>query len=129
MKYAGEIKQNMTTLSECVTNAFESGYVENFRVDNGMLATADGKSLYHYYNIFIVNSYRFNGNDSAGTDCILYLVQTMDGRKGTLIDLYTNPEFSNFLQHGVDIHNQKKNTQKKSMKPRDPRLKKLCSAK
>jgi hypothetical protein len=107
-----DVTQNMTTLSECVTNALESGYVENFKIGiNGLLA-ADGKSIYQPQDIAIANFYRFEGYTNPDDNSILYLVETNDGRKGTLIDaygVYADAEFSDFIRQVDDIRKKTEN--------------------
>jgi hypothetical protein len=112
MKPIGDVTQNMTTLSECVTNALESGYVENFKVESKGLLTADGKSIYQPQDITIANFYRFEGYTNPDDNSILYLVVTNDGRKGTLIDAYgayADAEFSDFIRQVDEIHKRKEN--------------------
>lgn len=88
MKPEGDVTQNMTTLSECVANALASGYVENFKVISNELVTADGRSIYQPQDIAIDNFYRFEGYTNPDDNSILYLVETNDGIRGTLIDAY-----------------------------------------
>lgn len=110
MTYLGDVTQNMTSLSECVTNAVESGYTENFRVVSQGLITADGKSIYQPQDVAIVNFYRFEGYSNPSDNSILYLVETNDGLKGTLIDaygVYAGADFSTFIRQVFDIHKQK----------------------
>ena len=112
MKPIGDVTQNMTTLSECVTNALESGYAENFTVGSKGLITADGKLIYQPQDITISNFYRFEGYTNPDDNSILYLVETNDGRKGTLIDaygVYADAEFSNFIRQVDEIHKRKEN--------------------
>jgi hypothetical protein len=110
MKPVGDVTQNMTTLSECVANALESGYAENFKIVSNGLITADGKSIYQPQDIAITNFYRFEGYTNPDDNSILYLVETNDGRKGTLIDAYgayADAEFSNFITQVLDIRKKK----------------------
>ncbi len=107
-----EVSQNMTTLSECVTNAIESGYAENFRVSSRELISADGKSFYKANSVKISNFYRFEGLTNPSDNAILYLVETSDGRKGILIDaygVYADSEFADFIRQVVDISKKKEN--------------------
>lgn len=110
MTYLGDVTQNMTSLSECVTNAVESGYTENFRVVSQGLITGDDKSTYQPQDVAIVNFYRFEGYSNPSDNSILYLVETNDGLKGTLIDaygVYAGADFSTFIRQVFDIHKQK----------------------
>ena len=114
MKDSGDSTQNMTSLSECITNALESGYSENFRVVSKGLTTDDGKSIYQPQDVAIVNFYRFEGYSNPSDNSILYLVETNDGLKGTLIDaygVYAGADFSTFIRQVIDIHKQKEQTE------------------
>jgi hypothetical protein len=112
MKPSGDVTQNMTTLSECVKNALESGYSENFKVESKGLITNDGKTIYQPKDITICNFYRFEGYTNPDDNSILYLIETNDGIKGTLIDaygVYADAEFSNFIRQVDDISKKKNN--------------------
>jgi len=92
---------SMTTLSECIANALEHGYVENFKVLAKGLATEDEKFVYIPQDIEIPNFYRFEGASDPQDNSILYLIKTNDGRKGTLIDAYgtyADTLLSNFIR-------------------------------
>ncbi len=107
MKPIGDVTQSMTTLSECITNALEIGYIENFKVGSRGLTTSDGQSTYQPQDISISNFFRFEGYTNPDDNSILYLVKTCDGRKGTLIDaygVYADAEFSNFIRQVADIN-------------------------
>ena len=44
----------------------------------------------HYQpkEIIVVNFYRFEGDSDPGDSSILYIIETIDGTKGTLLDSY-----------------------------------------
>jgi hypothetical protein len=101
--------QKMSTLSEQTTDAFESGYTENFKVDSKGL-TVDEKNYYSPTDVSINNFYRFEGYSDPAENCILYLISTPDGKRGMLIDAYgvnADMKISNFIRDVEDI--QKKN--------------------
>lgn len=105
----------MKTLSECVNKAVKEGYSENFRLELSLLVTADGKIGYRPENLTISNFYRFEGYSDPQDNSILYLIQTADGKKGTLIDaygVYADTKISNFIRQVTDIQ---KKPHKKSM--------------
>jgi len=101
-------KQNkgMATLSECIKIAVDRGYSENFRITASGLATEDEKSVYSPQDIRITNFYRFEGNSNPGDNSILYLIETDDRKKGTLVDaygVYADTLISNFIRQVTDI--------------------------
>lgn len=102
--------QKMSTLSERTTEAFEKGYTENFKVDAKGLTSVDEKNYYSPEDISITNFYRFEGYSDPHDNCILYLISTTDGKKGTLIDAYgadADAKISNFIRDVEDIQKKK----------------------
>jgi len=91
----------METLSEVTTDAFSKGYTESFKVETRGLSTADGSILYNPQDIIISNFYRFEGFSDPQDNSILYLIETNDGKKGTLIDAYgpdADAKISSFIR-------------------------------
>ncbi len=100
----------MKTLSESVNESLEKGYTENFKVITEGLCTQDEKSIYTPQDIAITNFYRFEGYSDPQDNSILYLIETNDGRKGTLIDAYgaeADATISNFIREVEDIQKKK----------------------
>jgi hypothetical protein len=98
--------QKMKTLSESVNESLEKGYTENFKVIPKGLCTEDEKSIYIPQDIAIANFYRFEGYSDPQDNSILYLIETKDGRKGTLIDVYgaeADARISSFIRKVEDI--------------------------
>lgn len=77
----------MSTLSEALNNAAKDGYTEDFKFDEGALTTG-GDGRYAPTDVKISNFYRFEGYSDPDENAILYLIETYDGKKGTLIDAY-----------------------------------------
>jgi hypothetical protein len=99
----------MATLSECLNVAMKDGYVENFKVNSEELLSADGKRRFKPNEVGIPNFYRFEGYSDPEDNCILYLIETTDGTKGTLIDAYgsdADPKISSFIRKVDDIKKQ-----------------------
>ncbi len=110
MKPDGDVIQNMTTLSESINNAVEIGYNENFRMKGNRLMSDDGMVTYAPDDISIENYFRFEGYSNTDDCSILYLVETIDGRKGTLVDsygVYANGAYSDFIRQVLDIRKKK----------------------
>lgn len=103
--------QKMKTLSEGVNESIKKGYTENFKVIAKGLCTQDEKIIYIPEDIAITNFYRFEGYSDPQDNSILYLIETKDGRKGTLIDVYgpeADVQISNFIRDVEDIHKKNK---------------------
>ena len=104
--------QKMKTLSESVNEAIGKGYTENFKVITKGLATQDELSIYSPNQISIPNFYRFEGYSDPMDNSILYLIETNDGKKGTLTDIYgaeADVKISNFVREVEDITKKNKN--------------------
>lgn len=78
----------MKTLSQRANEAFDQGYSESFKVVNKRLTTADGRLGYDPAEISLKSTFRFEGYSDPQDTSILYLIETQDGKKGTLIDAY-----------------------------------------
>jgi len=78
----------MKSLSSCENHVREQGYKEDFQVDQKGMSTYSGGKFYQPEDVKIVNFYRFEGASDPGDNCILYVIETNDGVKGTLVDGY-----------------------------------------
>jgi hypothetical protein len=102
-----DVTQKMNTLSECLNEAVDNGYTENFRLENGRLMTEDSKASYGHEEVAIPNFYRYEGYSDPQDNSILYLIETTDGTRGTLVDSYgvdSDASVSNFVQKIRDIN-------------------------
>jgi hypothetical protein len=83
------------------------GYVEDFKVsDRGLESLKSGK-WYRPEDIEVVNFFRFEGMSDPDDNAILYVIQTKDGTKGTLIDgygIYMDSKLSAFMKEVENIH-------------------------
>ncbi|HTF16583.1 MAG TPA: hypothetical protein VK658_00850 [Chryseolinea sp.] len=92
----------MSTMSEALTHAVKDGFVEDFKFENGALTTTgkdDGR--YSPGDVKISNFYRFEGDSDPDENSILYLIETNDGKKGTLVDAYgaySDAKLANFIR-------------------------------
>ena len=78
----------MKSLASCLNRMTRDGYTEDFKVtEAGLEALQQGKK-YQPEQVGIVNFFRFEGNSDPDDNAILYVIETDDGTKGTLIDSY-----------------------------------------
>ncbi|HYH14669.1 MAG TPA: hypothetical protein VD794_05605 [Flavisolibacter sp.] len=78
----------MKSLVTCLNRIVADGYTEDFKVtDNGLEALQAGKR-YKAEDVSVINFFRFEGVSDPEDNAILYVLQTTDGVKGTLIDAY-----------------------------------------
>jgi hypothetical protein len=101
----------MPTLAQCTNKAVESGFTENSKVNTRGLTTDSADKFYSPSQVKITNFYRFEGWSAPEDNCILYLIETEDGRKGTLIDAYgayADAKLSAFVREVEDIQSKQK---------------------
>ena len=88
---SGQIREQvpyMNTLTSCVNKVVKDGYVEQFKVTRGGLAAMSKDIVFQSGDVRVINFYRFEGQSYPGDNAILYVIETSDGTKGTLIDGY-----------------------------------------
>jgi len=78
----------MKSLATCLTRMVTEGYTEDFKVTESGLESINKHSNYKPEQIQVVNFFRFEGESDPGDNAILYVIETNDGTKGTLIDAY-----------------------------------------
>lgn len=99
----------MQSLATCLNKMVKEGYTEHFTITEKGLESLHKHSNYKPEEIQAINSFRFEGQSAPDDNAILYVIETNDGIKGTLIDAdgeYTDPQVSKFMKD-VEI-NQKK---------------------
>jgi hypothetical protein len=101
----------MPTLVQKTNDALAKGYTENFKVEAKGLTTEESDKFYTASQVRIANFYRFEGWSAPEDNCILYLIETEDGKKGTLIDAYgayADAKLSGFIHDVEDIQKKQK---------------------
>ncbi len=90
----------MKSLSSCTNRMKEEGYKEDFQVNEDGLSTFDNSKNFKPEDVRIVSFYRFEGESDPGDNTILYVIETNDGTKGTLVDgygAYSDENVSKFI--------------------------------
>jgi hypothetical protein len=101
----------METLAQSTNKALQAGYTENYKVTAKGLTTEGSDKFYTPAQVRISNFYRFEGWSAPEDNAILYLIQTEDGGKGTLIDAYgayADAKLSAFIREVEDIQKKQK---------------------
>ncbi len=76
------------TLSQAINDANQRGYNEDFNLfKQGIKCSKQGKE-YKPEDFEIIETYRFEGNSNPDDNSVLYLIESSDGLKGTLVDAY-----------------------------------------
>ncbi len=78
----------MNTLTERTSKAVKDGYTENMKVTRQGMYAGTSKKIYGPGEVRIADFYRFEGESDPADGAILYLIETNDGLKGTLVDAY-----------------------------------------
>lgn len=94
----------MKSLSSCVNKMKEDGYKEDFQVTKKGLSTYSENKNYKPEQISIINFYRFEGVSDPADNSILYVIETDDGVKGTLVDAYGAYSDSDVSKFIVEVH-------------------------
>lgn len=95
----------MKSLTSCLNKMMNDGYTENFKLTESGLESSTRQYNYKPEEIKVVNFFRFEGESDPGNNAIIYIIETTDGIKGTLVDSYgvnNDSRLSNFLQD-VDL--------------------------
>ena len=103
----------MKSLVSCERKMKEDGFIKDFQITKDGLTTFEEKETKHYKpeQVKIVNFYRFEGVSDPGDNTILYVIETDDGTKGTLVDgygAYADSEVSKFIVQVEEIQKQDK---------------------
>ena len=91
----------MKSLATCLSKMVRDGYTEDFQITDSGLEALRKHNNYRPEQIQIVNFFRFEGQSDPDDNAILYVIETNDGTKGTLIDaygVYNDPKVSKFIK-------------------------------
>jgi hypothetical protein len=97
----------MKTLADCINKVVLQGYAESFRVTKQGMQAMKNEKIFQPEEICIVNFYRFEGESDPGDNSILYVIETSDGSKGTLVDAYgayADEAVNKFIKQVEDIN-------------------------
>jgi hypothetical protein len=72
----------------CLSKVVNDGFKEDFKATSGGLRSLSTDKLYSAEQVRVINLFRFEGFSDPDDNAILYLIETDDGLKGTLVDAY-----------------------------------------
>jgi len=78
----------MKSLSLCINRMVLDGYNLDFKVEEEKLMALSTGNTYEPAEVLIKNFFRFEGQSDPDDNSILYVIETTDGGKGTLVDAY-----------------------------------------
>jgi hypothetical protein len=90
----------LKSMISCLGKVVNDGYKEDFKATKRGLQSASTHKLYSADQVKVVNFFRFEGFSDPDDNAVLYIIETNDGAKGTLIDAYgtyADPLVYNFL--------------------------------
>jgi len=96
----------LKSLVECHNKMMKDGYTESFKVEDNLLRCLSCDKTYQPSQIRIVNFFRFEGISDPEDNSVMYVIETSDGKKGTIIDAYgayADPEVSGFITEVENI--------------------------
>jgi hypothetical protein len=80
---------HMKSLALCLNRMVLDGYDDDFKAtEEGSLKSLKTEHTYTPEQINIVNFFRFEGQSDPNDNTIMYVIETHDGQKGTLVDAY-----------------------------------------
>ena len=104
---------HMKSLSLCLNKMVLDGYDDDFKITGEELRSLKTDKTYKPEDINIINFFRFEGQSDPNDNTIMYVIETSDGQKGTIVDAYgayADRKLSEFMQHVESIY--KKTTAK-----------------
>ncbi len=102
---------HMKSLSSLTNKMVLNGYDDDFKITDNGLKSLKTEKVYQPNEINIINFFRFEGQSDPNDNTIMYVIETSDGLKGTLIDAYgpyADRKLSEFMNNVESI--QKKTT-------------------
>jgi hypothetical protein len=79
---------HMKSLALCLNRMVLDGYDDDFKINEEGLQSLKTEKIYKPEEVNIVNFFRFEGQSDPGDNSIMYVIETTDGLKGTLVDAY-----------------------------------------
>lgn len=91
----------MKSLATCLKRMIQEGYTEDFRMTDTGLESMNRQLIYQPEAVKVVNFFRFEGISGTDDNAVLYVIETNDSTKGTLIDacgIYSDPRIARFMK-------------------------------
>ena len=78
----------LKSMVTCLSKVVNDGFKEDFKATSGGLKSNSTDKLYTPEQVRVINFFRFEGFSDPDDNAVLYLIETDDGLKGTLVDAY-----------------------------------------
>ncbi|MGK2863618.1 MAG: hypothetical protein ACSLE0_16925 [Chitinophagaceae bacterium] len=99
--------EEMKSLSSCLNKLVLDGYTEDFTAGERGLLSLQSEKIYEPGQVQVVNFFRFEGASDPADNTILYVIETNDGVKGTMVDAYgsyADSKVTSFIQEVNEIN-------------------------
>jgi len=106
-----EMHHYLTPLAEKTNDLIKEGYTEQFVMEEEGLKASESGKVFSPDELKILKHYRFEGTSDPGDMAILYLVETSNGLKGTIVDgygTYSDQKLGEFMKKVQELENQNK---------------------
>jgi hypothetical protein len=97
---------HMKSLALCLNKMVLDGYDDDFKIADAGLRSLKTERIYGPDQINVVNFFRFEGQSDPNDNTIMYVIETNDGLKGTLVDAYgayADKQLAEFMQQVESI--------------------------
>ena len=91
----------MKSLALCLNRMVLDGYTDDFKIVDSGLKSLKSERVYNPEEVHVKNYFRFEGQSDPNDNTIMYVIETTDGLKGTLVDAYgpyADVKLSEFMQ-------------------------------
>lgn len=102
-----DLVPHMKSLALCINRMVLDGYTDDFKIVDSGLKSLKTEKVYNPEEILVKNFFRFEGQSDPNDNTIMYVIETTDGVKGTLVDAYgpyADVQVSEFMNHVESFH-------------------------
>ena len=95
---------------DSVNKAIKDGYTDSLKVTKQGLYSTTKDKTYGPDEVRVIDFFRFEGQSDPADNAIMYVVETMDGAKGVLVDAYgayADEHVNKFMTEVEDINKKK----------------------
>lgn len=78
----------MKSLSMLSNKMVLNGYDDDFKITDEGLKSLKTEKVYSPEQVNVINFFRFEGQSDPNDNTIMYVIETSDGLKGTIVDAY-----------------------------------------
>ena len=98
---------HMKSLALLLNKMVLEGYEDDFKITDKGLRSLKTEKIYQPEEINVANFFRFEGQSDPNDNTIMYVIETTDGLKGTVVDAYgpyADPKLSEFMNQVESMH-------------------------